>query len=425
MSSRSLGVFALMVIAIACEPAPPVPPRGADSARVSGPAPAVDTVASGVEVPWAVAFAPDGRIFVSERIGRIRVIENGTLRREPWATIPVAAQGEAGLMGLAVAPDFATSRAVYAVATVEKGGSLVNRVLRVTDENGTAGQPIIVLDDIPSAAFHAGDAIAFGPDGMLYVATGDAREPALAQNTASLAGKLLRLRPDGTIPDDNPTAASPVYARGLRNMQGIAWDLATRQIIATDHGPSGFPNERFRQNRDELNAIPPGANLGWPTVAGSSGDRRFVPPIVDWSSPGIAPAGVAVYTGPHAPWSGSVFVAALKGEQLRRVTLSRDSTTRAGWRAVSDEPLFTRQFGRLRAVTMGPDGMVYFTTSNRDGRGSPRPTDDHLLRLRPGSFRAVRPEAAQSRNRGHHERVAPLPGRPRFLDSAAVRLRSE
>ena len=380
MSARSLGMGVLAIASIGCEP---LPPRAADSARASGPPPGVDTIASGLDVPWAVAFAPDGRMFVSERIGRIRVVENGTLRRQPWATIEVAARGESGLMGLAVAPDFATSRAVYTVATVEKGDVLVNQVLRLTDEGGNAGQPTVVLDDIPAAAFHAGDAIAFGPDGMLYVATGDAREPALAQDTTSLAGKLLRLRPDGTVPDDNPVRGSPIYARGLRNTQGIAWDAGSGQLIATDHGPSGFPNERFRQNRDELNAIPSGANLGWPTVAGSSRDRRFVPPIVDWSDPGIAPAGVAVYTGPHAAWSGSVFVAALKGEQLRRVTLVRDSTARAGWRAVSDEPLFARQFGRLRAVAMGPDGMVYFTTSNRDGRGSPRANDDHVLRLRP------------------------------------------
>src|SRR5688572_18974001 len=180
MTVRSLGVLAAVAVTMACEP---LPPRATDSVRASGPAPAVDTVASGLEVPWAIAFAPDGRIFVSERLGRIRVIENGTLRPEPWATIPVAAHGEAGLMGLAVEPDLVPSRAVYTVATVEKGGALVNQVLRLTDERGTAGQPTVVLDDIPAAAFHAGDAIAFGPDGMLYVATGDARDPSLAQDT--------------------------------------------------------------------------------------------------------------------------------------------------------------------------------------------------------------------------------------------------
>ena len=376
------GALAGLALVGACEP---LPQSGGDPSRAAGPAPAVDTIASGLEVPWAIAFAPDGRIFVSERAGRIRVIEQGTLREEPWATIPVAARGEAGLMGIALAPDFATSRALYAVVTVEQNGNLVNRVLRMSDENGKAGPATVILDGIPGAVFHAGDAIAFGPDGMLYVATGDAREPRNAQDTTSLAGKVLRMRPDGTVPPDNPMPGSLIYARGVRNMQGIAWEPATGQAFGTDHGPSGFPNERFRQGRDELNAIPRGGNLGWPSVAGRSDNRRFTPPLVDWSDPGIAPAGLAVYGGPHAPWSNSVFVAALKGEQLRRVTLARDSTAAPGWRAEADEPLLEKQFGRLRAVAMGPDGMVYFTTSNRDGRGAPRPGDDHLLRLRPAT----------------------------------------
>ena len=358
-------------------------PRAPDAAKSSASSTAiVDTVASGLEVPWALAFAPDGRLFVTERVGRIRVIENGALREQPWATIPVAAQGEAGLLGLAVAPDFATSHAIYVVATVGRGDGLVNQVVRLTDENGVGVRPAVILDDIPAAVFHAGDAITFGPDGMLYVATGDAREPSHAQDSASLAGKVLRLRPDGSVPNDNPTPGSRVYARGIRNMQGLTW-LPTGDAIGTDHGPSGFPNERFRQGRDELNVIPRGGNLGWPSVAGRSQDRRFTPPLVDWSDPGIAPSGAAAYSGPHAPWAGSVFVAALKGEQLRRVVLTRDTTTSMGWRAVTDEPLFVGRFGRLRAVAMGPDGQIYFTTSNRDGRGSPRSADDHVLRLRP------------------------------------------
>lgn len=371
-------VSAIALAVSACErPEARTPP----AQQIAGQLPGVDTIASGLEVPWALAFAPDGRLFVTERVGRIRVIENGALRQEPWATIPVAADGEAGLMGIAVAPDFATSRAIYAVATVTRADRHVNQVLRLTDENGVGGRPTVVLDDIPAAVFHAGDAIAFGPDGTLYVATGDAREPGDAQDPASLAGKVLRMRPDGRIPDDNPTRGSLVYARGVRNMQGLTW-LPSGEAVGTDHGPSGFPNERFRQGRDELNVIPRGGNLGWPTVAGRSGDRRFSRPLVDWSDPGIAPSGVAAYTGPHGPWSGSVFVAALKGEQLRRVTLVRDSTA-AGWRAVSDESLFGGVFGRLRAVAMGPDGLLYFTTSNRDGRGTPRSGDDHVLRLRP------------------------------------------
>ena len=360
-------------------------PHG-DSANTAPAVLAVDTVASGLEVPWALAFTPNGRLLVTERVGRIRVIENGVLREEPWASLDATARGEAGLMGIAVAPDFATSREVFVVGTFAAGGDLTNRVIRFREREGRGVDPAVVLDGIPAAMFHAGDAIAFGPDGVLYVATGDARDPGSAQNDRSLAGKILRMRRDGTVPADNPTPGSLVYARGVRNPQGLAWDPATRQAFASDHGPSGFPNEYFRRDGDELNAISPGANLGWPRASGVTSGSRFTSPLVEWSNPGIAPAGIAVYAGPYAPWSGSVFVAALKGEQLRRVTVSPDSspasTARSGWRAVSDEPLFAGTFGRLRAVAMGTDGMVYFTTSNRDGRGEPRSGDDRVLRIR-------------------------------------------
>jgi aldose sugar dehydrogenase len=339
----------------------------------------LDTVASGLEVPWAMAFAPDGRLFVTERVGRVRVIENGQLRPVPFATLPVAARGEAGLMGVAVPADFTTTREVYVVGTFENRGALVNRVIRLSDENGRGVRPTTILDNIPAEIFHAGDGIAFGPDGMLYVATGDAREPSNAQADASLAGKILRIRRDGNPPDDNPARGSLVYAKGVRNPQGITW-LASGRLIATDHGPSGFPNEYFRRDRDELNAVAAGSNQGWPTEAGPSRNDRFSAPLVTWSSPGIAPSGAAAYTGTYEPWRNSVFVAALKGEQLRRVALSESS---AGVTATRDEVWFNRTFGRLRAVAMGPDGAVYFTTSNRDGRGVPKPGDDHVLRLRP------------------------------------------
>ncbi len=355
---------------------------GRDGAKTPRASLGVDTVARGLEVPWAIAFAPDGRVFVTERVGRIRVIERGTLRADPWATLPVTAQGEAGLMGLSLAPDFGTRREVYVVGTFARNGGLVNRVIRLTEENGRGVRPTIILDGIPAEVFHAGDAVAFGPDGFLYVATGDAREPSRAQDGASLAGKILRIRRDGSPAPGNPQAGSLVYARGVRNPQGLTWDPVTGQAFAAEHGPSGFPNEFFRRDRDELNVVSRGANFGWPYVSGAGGSRRFTPPLVEWSSPGIAPSGAAFYTGPVPEWRGSVFVAALKGEQLRRVAVERDPASPAGWRAVADERFFVGRFGRLRAVAMGPDGFLYFTTSNRDGRGVPRAGDDLLLRVR-------------------------------------------
>ena len=347
---------------------------------------AVDTVATGLEVPWALAFAPDGRIFVTERAGRVRVIENGRLRAEPWATIGVRAVGEAGLMGIAIAPDFAQSHAVYVVGTFGSEDALVNRVLRLTDRAGRGVDQQVVLDNIPAAQFHAGDAIAFGPDGALYVATGDARNPGHAQDASSLAGKILRLTTTGAAPADNPQRGSLVFARGLRNGQGLAWN-AEGQLFATEHGPSGFPNERFRRNNDELNAIRAGGNYGWPSVAGMDGNNRFIAPLAAWS-PSIAPSGLAVYRGEEFPaWKGALFIGALRGEQLRRVAVATDPRAPSGWRAVSQTAMFAGQYGRIRAVAFGPDGRLYFTTSNRDGRGSAHASDDMVLRLRPATAR--------------------------------------
>jgi glucose/arabinose dehydrogenase len=341
----------------------------------------LDTVAKGLEVPWALAFAPDGRIFVTERPGRVRVIVNGALRQQPWATIPVNAQGEAGLMGIALAPDFATSRRVYVVGSFVGSRGLVNRVLVLRDSNGVGVDSKVLVDNIPSASNHAGDAIAFGPDGMLYVATGDAREPSVAQNPSSLGGKILRYTADGGIPSDNPTPGSPVFALGVRNVQGLAWDGATGQLFATEHGPSGFPNERFRHDNDELNAIRRGGNYGWPAVAGIGGESRYIDPIAAWT-PGIAPSGLASYWGDEIrEWKGNLFVGALRGAQLRRIVIARDSAAPTGWRVVDQLPMFANELGRIRAVAMGPDGRLYFTTSNRDGRGSPSRSDDRIFRL--------------------------------------------
>jgi aldose sugar dehydrogenase len=336
------------------------------------------TVASGLYVPWAIAFAPDGRVFVTERPGRIRVLKNWKLDPQPWAQVDVAASGESGLMGLALSPNFARDHYVYVVGTFVKSDHLINRVIRYKDTGGRGTEPRVLIDNIPAAEFHAGDAIAFGPDGMLYIATGDAGDPGNARKINSLSGKILRYTPDGGIPSDNPFTGSPVYALGLRNVQGLAWNSAG-QLFATDHGPSGFPNERMRRNHDEFNAIIKGKNYGWPDVAGSSDDVAYIPPLVDWT-PGIAPSGVAIYTGSYAPWRGNAFVAGLKGRQLRRIAIERTGNR---LHVKEQEVLFDDELGRLRAVAMGPDGYMYFTTSNWDGRGTPAKNDDRIVRLLP------------------------------------------
>ena len=342
----------------------------------------VETVASGLEVPWSLALSPDGRLFVTERAGRIRVIANDSLLSQPWATLGVREQGEAGLMGIAVSPDFESTGHVFVVGTFDDGGNLVNRVVRLTERNGRGADPTVIVDGIPAAQFHAGDALAFGPDGLLYVATGDARDPGSAEEPGSLAGKILRYRTDGSVPPDNPTAGSPVWALGLRNPQGMAWDPESGQLFATDHGPSGFPNERFRTGNDELNAIVGGGNYGWPSTAGTGGGTSRIDPVVVWD-PAIAPSGLAWYGSDAMPaWRGSLFAAALAGSHLRRIAVERAPDAESGWRATGQERLL-EGYGRLRAVLAAPDGALYVSTSNRDGRGSPAPEDDRILRLTP------------------------------------------
>ena len=225
----------------------------------------VDTVASGLQVPWAIAFAPDGRVFVTERVGRIRVIEQTPFAPSRGRRCRCPRRARRASWGMALAPDFATSRELFVVGTFDRGGTLVNRVMRFTEENGRGVRPTVMLDGIPAAIFHAGNAIAFGPDGLLYVATGDARKPSRAQDESSLAGKILRMQRDGSPAPGNPKPGSIVYARGVRNPQGLTWDPTTGQAFAAEHGPSGFPNEYFRRDRDELNVVGRGANLGWPT----------------------------------------------------------------------------------------------------------------------------------------------------------------
>lgn len=331
----------------------------------------VETVAAGLEAPWDLAFAPDGRIFVTERPGRLRVIEGGQLRPEPVATLPeVAARGEGGLLGLALAPDFAQSRALYLYHTYSEGGALRNRVVRFTEEGNRLRDPRIILDGIPGATIHDGGRIAFGPDGKLYITTGDAAQPDLAQNRDSLGGKILRLNPDGSIPGDNPFPGSPVYSYGHRNPQGLAWQPGTNQLYVTEHGPSA---------QDEVNRIVPGGNYGWPAMRGNEGRRDGLtgPVIASGAGTTWAPSGATfVSAGTFPQWRGDLLFAGLRSATLWRVDLADDGSARL-------HPLLADEYGRLRTVIEGPDGLLYVLTSSRDGRGSPGQGDDRLLRLAP------------------------------------------
>ncbi len=344
----------------------------------------VEVVASGLEAPWDLAWTPDGRMFVTERPGRVRVIAaGGQLAPAPWITFDVARTGEAGLMGMAVDPDFAAQSWLYFAMTVENAdGDLENRVVRVREENGRAGRQEVILDHLPGGRVHDGCQLAFGPDGKLYVATGETWKKEIAQDLTNLGGKILRLDADGSIPADNPFGAeSPVWSLGHRNPQGLAFDPSNGRLWATEHGPSG---EWWGvRGNDELNLIAAGKNYGWPVAVGAPALAGYVDPRLVFPKRHLPPAGLVVYSGRLVPeWAGNLFFASLRGETLVRVVLDPETRTRP----IAVERLFETDFGdglhgRLRAVGEGPDGALYFGTSNRDGRGDPAREDDRILRV--------------------------------------------
>ena len=328
-------------------------------------------VARGLEVPWSLAFAPDGRLFFTERPGRVRVIEDGELVPEPWARIRAAPRGEGGLLGLALDPDFSRTGYVYVYYTHRDGaGRLVNRVSRLREVEGMGGDEEVLLDGIPGARNHNGGRLRFGPDGWLYITTGDAGDGPLAQDPGSLAGKILRLDPNGHIPGDNPFPGSPVYSYGHRNPQGLDWHPETGTMVATEHGPSAH---------DEVNVIVPGGNYGWPLVSGEGRDPGSIGPLRQTGRETWAPSGASFYTGGlFTEWRGDFFLAALRGNHLRRLRLDGP----AGG-VIEEEVLFSGELGRLRDVVVGPGGALYLATNNWDGRGSPAADDDRILRVVP------------------------------------------
>ena len=346
-----------------------------------------------LEAPWSLVFLPDGRALVSERPGRIRLIrDGGGLADEPYAVldadsgaeglygflVDLFASGEGGLMGLAVHPRFPEQPYVYAMHTYRGPDGAANRVIRLVDEGDRASFDRVIIDGLPGAVVHNGGRIAFGPDGMLYVTAGDAREPALAQDPESPAGKILRLTPEGGVPDDNPFPGSPVYALGLRNAQGLAWHPETGDLFASTHGPTG---EFGLRALDEVNVIEPGGNYGWPGAVGAPGLGGYIDPIVAWPDAAVPPAGATFH-------DGGLFVAMLGSGALIRIGLARDDGGDSGYRVERIERWFAEGpragvLGRIRDAVVGPDGRLYFLTSNRDGRGSPRPGDDRIYRLEP------------------------------------------
>lgn len=377
-------VLILVLVLLACAPTSPStsssPTSGSTPSPSPSPRPAVveriDTIARGLEAPWSIAIAPDGRLFVTERPGRIRIVREGVLDPTPWAVLPAAAQPdrERGLLGLALDPGFVTNRFVYAYYTYAvPGGRFQNRLVRLRDEDGKGVVDGVLLDGIAGGNVHDGGRVKFGPDGKLYITVGEAGVEQLAQDERSPNGKILRLERDGRVPADNPIPGSPVWSLGHRHPQGLAWDARGR-LYATEHGPSGNPARGQACCHDEVNRIEPGVNYGWPLVWGVARDPRFRDPLAESGDDTWAPSGAAFVT--QGPLAGSLFFAALRGAHLHRLVIAADART-----VLFEERLLADQFGRLRDVVIAPDGTLLVLTSNRDGRGRPAEDDDRLLRV--------------------------------------------
>ena len=351
----------------------------ATSSATSTPAAAtmkVSIFVSGLDIPWAIDFAPDGRIFVTERPGRIRIIKDGKLQPEPWATLPVAAVGEGGLLGLALDPHFSQNGYVYVAYTYRSAqGTLLNRLARMHEDPATGKGALdkVLFDGVAANTYHNGGRVKFGPDGKLYWTMGDAENPSSAQDPKLPNGKILRFNPDGSIPADNPFPGYPTYSYGHRNPQGLAWQPGADRLYATEHGPSGAPPNCCQ---DEVNYIEPGKNYGWPLITGDQTRAGLVTPIINsGTNTTWAPSGATFVT--QGPWQGALVFAGLRGQSLYRLTLDPNDPRKV----VRFESYLQGQFGRLRDVVQGPDGALYILTSNGDGRGTMPPDGDRVLRL--------------------------------------------
>lgn len=357
------AVIVLSIITIMRSPSEttvpiPLPPSGLVTKVTENKG--ISIVGQKLLVPWSLAFSDDGRGFFTERVGIIRSLSpNNTVSSDPVAYIRVDQIEEGGLLGLALHPNFTSNHKMYIYHTYSNASGIFNKVLLLIENKNKIVDSRTLIDGIPGGKFHDGGRINFGPDRKLYISTGDAGKPELAQDRNSLAGKILRLNDDGTIPPDNPFPNSPVYAYGLRNVQGLTWDPETKKMYAADHGSTG---------NDEINVITPGSNYGWPYEECSSGEK-YVKPLVCFN-PAIAPSGITIVHSNKLGYKDSLILATLKGSQLRSINLT-----------TGEQNNILLGYGRLRDVVEAPDGSLYVLTSNTDGRGIVQENDDKILRI--------------------------------------------
>ncbi|MEK3884830.1 PQQ-dependent sugar dehydrogenase [Paenibacillus sp. PL2-23] len=316
-----------------------------------------EVIAAELRIPWSIAIAGD-TVYMTEREGAIVKVQDGrTTRESVRLTESVLHKGEGGLLGLLLAPDFAESGLAYAYHTYEQRGRTANRIVLLRKEGAEWAEQRAILEDIPGDTYHNGGRLAFGPDGMLYATTGDAEERALSQDKSSLAGKILRMTPNGDIPADNPIKDSYVYSYGHRNPQGLAW-TSSGEMYSTEHGPSGNPG-----GHDEVNRIEPGLNYGWPSIIGDAAQEGMVTPLYHTGEEAIAPSGTIIDE------QGRLLIAALRGEAIYRYTPETGKME-----------VLRQGEGRVRDIQL-VDGRLYFITNNTDGRGQPTSDDDRLIAI--------------------------------------------
>lgn len=320
--------------------------------------PAVTVLQKGLSIPWDIAFLGDNDFLITERAGTLLHIKDG-VKKTIKIPHPIP-KGEGGLLGITLHPHFDHNNLLYMYMTT--GGTL-NAVFQYEFSNDALQNEKVIIKDIPGAIYHDGGRIEFGPDEKLYITTGDATKSEIAQNLKSLGGKILRLNDDGSIPEDNPYKTA-VWSYGHRNPQGLAWD-PEGNLWETEHGRSGIVT-----GYDEVNTIEKGKNYGWPTIEGPAMKKDMITPVIN-SGPKYAwaPASLLYYRG-------SLFFGGLKGEALYEMNIETKEL----------KEHFKNQFGRIRTIRKGPDGMFYMLTSNKDGRGKPVAEDDRLIRINPDQF---------------------------------------